>query len=61
MPPRSSHRGVKVHTGDAAASSFKGLVGLQAPWGDQEKGQEVKSLISRNRGAWTVSGKMNLS
>lgn len=39
MPPRSSHRGVKVHTGDAAASSFKGLVGLQVPWGDQGKEQ----------------------
>lgn len=26
---KSTHRGVEVHTGDAAATSFKGLVGLQ--------------------------------
>lgn len=32
---KSPHRGVEVHTGDAAASSFKGLVGFQATWGDQ--------------------------
>lgn len=34
---KSSHRGVEVHTGDAPTSSFKGLIGLQATWGDREK------------------------
>lgn len=34
---KASHRGVEVHTGDAATSSFKSLVGLQATWGNQGK------------------------
>lgn len=55
-----SHRGVHVHTGDAATSSLEGLVGLQASWGERDGTSNMRPLSSLNRGTGTESENRSL-